>query len=240
VSGRRRRAVSPADRRGAAIAGFAVMLISVLSAVAYLFYSTPGKSAATRSRGGADAESSPMSAQTGSERDFVPDACATLSAVIAARLAPGADRSEMSQTDESGRHSDCAWSLYGAPHSRQLTVELRAIDAADGMSATEAAVRTLQSEWRSDSAGSGLPAATKVEESRGVSGVGEQAYAVYTVDDGIGGAIANARLANVLVTVHYSGGDDRDATGRPLPSATAMDGAVSAARDVVSKLVSHP
>ena len=52
-----------------------------------------------------------------------------------------------------------------------------------------------------------------------MTGVGEQAYVVYTVDadDEIGEAVANARLANVLVTVHYSGGDDRDRAGRPLP-----------------------
>ena len=80
-----------------------------------------------------------------------------------------------------------------------------------------------------------------VRDSRGVSGVGEQAYVVYTVDthDRIGEAVANARLANVLVTVHYSGGDDRDTKGRPLSASNATNGALSAARDIIAKLESH-
>ena len=46
-------------------------------------------------------------------------------------------------------------------------------------------------------------------------------------------------VANVLVTVHYSGGDDRQSGGVPLSSRAATDGALLAARDIVAKLESH-
>ncbi|MCW2946974.1 MAG: hypothetical protein JWR24_3691 [Actinoallomurus sp.] len=190
---------------------------------------------------GAGAAESPMSSLRGSERDAVPDACETLSAGIADTLAPGADRSEMSHATQSDQHSECAWSLYGSTRSRQLTVELRVIGAQNGTSATDLAIRTLRGEWQSDREGKDLADTAKVRDSRGVTGVGEEAYVVYTVDgnDEIGEAVANARLANVLVTVHYSGGDNRDTSGSPLSSGAATDGALSAARDIVSKLESH-
>jgi hypothetical protein len=181
-----------------------------------------------------------MSALQGSERDIVPSACDTLSAGVADKLAPGADRSA-TVANQSDEHSECAWGLYGSSRSRQLGVELRAIAGAGGVSATATAARTFAQEWRSDRAGDDLADDTKVGDSRGVSGVGEQAYAVYTSDgdDGIGSAVANVRLANILITVRYSGGDDREAGGVPLSSGTATDGALLAARDIVSKLESH-
>jgi hypothetical protein len=181
-----------------------------------------------------------MSSLHGSERDVVPSACDSLSSGLADKLAPGADRSETvaTQTDQ---HSECAWSLFGSDRSRQLNVELRAINAADGSSATEAATSTFNDEWHTDRAGSDLSDGAKVHDSRGVTGVGEQAYVVYTVDDGdaIGTAVANARLANVLITVHYSGGDHLETHGKPLASGAAGDGALQAARDIISKLESH-
>jgi hypothetical protein len=181
-----------------------------------------------------------MNALHGSERDAVPDACDTLSASVADKLAPGADRSA-TVANRSDQHSECSWGLYRSAHSRQLNVELRAITGAEGASATDTAANTLTSEWHSDRDGKDLADSAKVDESRGVSGVGEQAYVVYTVDaaDGIGETIANVRLANVLITVHYSGGDDRDAKGVPLSSKEASDGALLAARDIVAKLESH-
>jgi hypothetical protein len=176
-----------------------------------------------------------MSAPGGSERDLVPDACTALSQKVADGLAPNADRTEMSQAAQSDQHSECAWSLFGTTR-RQLTIELRALSAEGGTSATSVATRTFGQEWESDRAGKNLADTVKVRDSRGVSGVGEQAYVVYTVDnDEIGEAVANARLANVLVTVHYSGGDDTE----PLTSSDATNGALSAARDVVSKLQSQ-
>jgi hypothetical protein len=181
-----------------------------------------------------------MSALQGSERDIVPSACDTLSAGVADKLAPGADRSA-TVANQSDEHSECAWGLYGSARSRQLGVELRAIASGGDASATTTAARMFAGEWRSDRAGKDLEEDTKVGDSREVGGVGEQAYAVYTVDDtnGIGSAVANVRLANVLITVRYSGGDDRQAGGVPLSSGAATDGALLAARDIVSKLESH-
>lgn len=238
----RRHAARPVRHRGRAVfAGcVAVLVVAVCAAtVAYAFHAR--QRSASGSSGGANAENSPMSSLHGSERDTVPDACQTLTPAVADRLAPGADRSAMSHGDQTDQHTECAWSLFGSVRSRQLTVELRAV-AADGKTpAADVATRTFQSEWQSDREGKDLADTAKVKDSRGVTGVGEQAYVVYTVDaaDEIGEAVANARLSNVLVTVHYSGGDDRDAAGRPLPSSAATDGALSAARDIISKLESH-
>ncbi|WP_329250772.1 hypothetical protein OG417_05775 [Actinoallomurus sp. NBC_01490] len=235
----RRRAVRPARRRGRLVAAAcaAVSVVGVSGAVAWF---TVGRDHAHQPRSrDASAESSPMSTGQGSERDAVPSACDTLSKSVADELAPGADRSATVAT-QSDEHSECAWSRYGS-RTRQLSVELRAIAAGGGTSATDAAIRTFSDEWRADRDGKDLADGVKVRDSRGVSGVGEQAYVVYTVEAGaaIGEAVANARLANVLITVHYSGGDHLNAAGSPLSSKSAGDGALEAARDIVSKLESH-
>jgi hypothetical protein len=239
VSGHRH-AVRPARRRGRlVVAGCAaVLVVAALGAVAW--GSGIGRGTRAVPSRAASADNSPMNSLQGSERDVVPSACDTLSASVADKLAPGADRSA-TVANQSDEHSECSWGLYGADRSRQLNVELRAIGAAGGTSGTGVATRTFNDEWHSDRDGNDLADTAKVKDSRGVTGVGEQAYVVYTVDgdDGVGEAIANARLANVLITVHYSGGDERDAKGVPLSSGAATDGALLAARDVVSKLESH-
>lgn len=236
-----RRAARPTRRRGRLVAaGFvAVLLVAGCGALVWSsgFGRQDARSAGSRS---VVADNSPMSALQGSERDVVPSSCDTLSASVADKLAPGADRNA-TVANQSDQHSECAWGLYGSARSRQLGVELRAVSGGGGASATAAAARTFADEWDSDRAGKDLADDTKVSDSRSVSGVGEQAYAVYTVDDadGIGSAVANVRLANVLITVRYSGGDDREAGGVPLSSRSATDGALLAARDIVSKLESH-
>ena len=236
---RHRRAARPARRRGRLVAAgcAAVLIVLVGGAVAWASGIGRGHGADAHT---AAAVNSPMNTPRGSERDVVPSACDALSAAIADELAPGADRSAV-VVDQSDQHSECDWGLYGADRSRQLSVELRAVPSGAGTSATVAAIRTFTAEWRSDQAGDDLADGTKVRDSRGVSGVGEQAYAVYSLDaaDGIGAAVANVRLANVLVTVHYSGGDDRQSGGVPLSSRAATDGALLAARDIVAKLQSH-
>lgn len=235
-----RHAARPAKRHGSLVAaGFvAVLVAAVLGGVAWASGVGRADHHTLRTRG-AEAETSPMNSLHGSERDAVPGACDTLSASLATKLAPGADRSETvaTQTDQ---HSECAWSDFGANRSRQLNVELRAISADGGSSATDTAMRTFNDEWSSDRKGKDLSDGAKVHDSRGVTGVGEQAYVVYTVDgDAIGAAVANARLANVLITVHYSGGDHLETHGKPLSSGTAGDGALQVARDIISKLESH-
>jgi hypothetical protein len=239
--GGHRHAARPARRHGGLVAAgcVAVLVAAVIGGVAWTTGAGRAGHHSLHARGAA-AENSPMSSLHGSERDAVPGACDTLSASLATKLAPGADRSETvaTQTDQ---HSECAWSLFGADRSRQLNVELRAIAGGGGTSATDSAIRTFDDEWRSDRQGKDLADGAKVRDSRGVTGVGEQAYVVYTVDgtDAIGAAVANARLANVLVTVHFSGGDHLETHGKPLSSGTAGDGALQAARDIISKLESH-
>ncbi|MDN3357182.1 hypothetical protein [Actinomadura sp. DC4] len=236
-----RHAARPARRRGRFVAAgcAAAVLVVALGAIAWGSGIGRDRASAVPSRA-ASAENSPMSTLQGSEREVVPSACDTLGKSVADKLAPGADRSA-TVANQSDQHSECSWGLYGASRSRQLNVELRAIGAGDGTSGTGVATKTFEDEWRSDRAGNDLADSAKVRDSRGVTGVGEQAYVVYTVDSGarVGEAIANARLANVLITVHYSGGDHRDTKGTPLSSGAATDGALLAARDVVSKLESH-
>lgn len=238
-----RRAARPVRRRGRvwAAAGALAVVVTVCVVAAALAFRAGGGRPGTAATGAAGVQNSPMSSLGGTERDIVPDACTTLSPRIAGSLVPGADRTAMSQATQSDQHSECAWSRFSAARSRQLTVELRAISAEGGATATGVAVQTFADEWQSDKAGRNLAATAAVRESRGVSGVGEQAYVVYMVDthDRIGEAIANARLGNVLVTVHYSGGDDRAAEGRPLSAGATTNGALSAARDIISKLESH-
>ncbi|MEV5711032.1 hypothetical protein [Actinoallomurus sp. NPDC052274] len=235
----RRRAPRPAGRRRRvwAVAGVLALVVAVC-AVAAVALLRPGKARTTAAKAGTGPQSSPMTAPDGSERDVVPDACTALSQKVADQLTPGADATEMSQSTQPDQHSECAWSLFGN-NRRQLTVELRALTADGATSATGVATRTFGQEWESDRAGKELADTVKVRDSRGVSGVGEQAYVVYTVDDsGIGDAVANARLANVLVTVHFSGGDEKDGDAKPISSSDAANGALSAARDVISKLQS--
>src|SRR4051794_18846433 len=214
----RRRAEGPDGRRRAVVVTGVVVAVSAACAVAVVLALGPGKGrpqASSSSITGTD--DSPMNALQGSERDAVPDACATLSADIADSLAPGADRSATTHAAHPDQDSECTWSVFGATRSRQLNVELRAIGAEGPTSATNVAIRTFNEEYRSDRSGKDLADTATVKDSRGVSGVGEQAYVVYTVDrENVGTAVANVRLSNVLVTVRYSGGDDRDAKGSPL------------------------
>jgi hypothetical protein len=213
-------------------------LVVAVCAVAAVAFLGTGKARPEAAKDRTGLQSSPMSAPNGSERDVVPDACMALGQKVADQLTPGAQRTE-SQATQSDQHSECAWSVYGNSR-RQLTVELRALTAAGGASATSVATTTFAQEWESDRAGKDLADTVKVRDSRGVSGVGEQAYVVYTVDnDEIGDAVANARLGNVLVTVHFSGGDGKGGGSQPISSSAASNGALSAARDVISKLQSQ-
>ncbi|WP_460336656.1 hypothetical protein [Actinoallomurus acanthiterrae] len=237
-----RRAPRPAgrSRRVWAVAGALAVVVAVGAVAAFAFLRTGDNARhAASSKEGSGPQNSPMSAPGGNERDVVPDACTALSQKVADDLAPSADRTEMDQANQSDQHSECAWSLYGDT-GRQLTVELRAMSAQGKSNATAVAAQTFGAEWESDRTGKDLGDTVEVRDSRGVSGVGEQAYVVYTVDKGeVGAAVANARLANVLVTVHYSGNDGQNDAAKPLPSSDATNGALSAARDVISKLQSQ-
>jgi hypothetical protein len=177
--------------------------------------------------------------------DTVPDGCDMVSAALAAKLAPGADRAGTSNADGSGRDSSCTWAKFGASGSRQLTVELRAVAAERGADAAAAADRVLRGEWRADRAGRkaaaarGLPGSSGTPDSpsaRGtryrnaLTGVGDVAYVIYNDAraDGVGAAIVNVRVSNMLITVNYS--------GTLLPERVAVTGGVAVAKSVATRL----
>ncbi|WP_157430476.1 hypothetical protein [Actinomadura macra] len=181
--------------------------------------------------GSSAAESTPMAK---AERSLVPDSCTTLGDDVAARLAPGATRTPADSYQGNDRQNQCVWGAYTGDRKRQLTVELRAVGGTGDQTATDAAHSTFASERRDDESGKALLANQELTEKRGLNDVGDEGYAVYSVDEGQGSgeAIANIRTANVLVTVHYSGSD----RGDPLASRTAINGAVGAAKAVLQYL----
>jgi hypothetical protein len=174
------------------------------------------------------------------ERSVVPDACTVIRESLASELVPDADRTNLRSPDTTDRHTECAWARYGANGSRQLSVELRALQAPNSASsATVAARRTFQTEWRADSAGKGLLPTQRVVARKVIVDLGDEAYVTYSSDrvQLLGEAIVSVRVVNVLVTIHYAGGDVRGgAKGAPLPKDPAMAGATTAARQAVSAL----
>jgi hypothetical protein len=181
--------------------------------------------------GSGAAESSPTSK---AERSIVPDACELLGKDVAARLAPDADRTQADNYQSSDRQNQCVWGAYTGDNKRQLTVELRAIEGAQSQPPTDVAKGRFASERKADESGQALLTGQELTDKTSLDGVGDEGYVVYSVDEGQGSgeAIANVRMVNVLVTIHYSGGNDGD----PLPASAAMDGATDAAKSVVQGL----
>ncbi|MFC7730380.1 hypothetical protein [Actinomadura keratinilytica] len=167
------------------------------------------------------------------ERTQVPDACGVLNSEITDRLVPGAQSNPADNYQASDQQSQCVWGAYNGKRKRQLTVELRAITAGQG-GPVEAARRTFADERGADESGKALLVGQELAEKRDIEGVGDEGYVVYSVDEGQGSgeAVANVRMGNVLVTVHYSGGDGGDALG----SSAAMDGAEEAVKGAADAL----
>jgi hypothetical protein len=188
-------------------------------------------------RSAAAVQNSPMSLPA--ERGTVPDACTVVRAALASSLVPNADRTNMRSPDTTDTHTDCAWSAVGGARSRQLTVELRALHAAGGRSATVVARQTFQGEQRADQSGKGLPPTQRVVSRKVIVDLGDEAYVMYSTDkaQGLGEAIVNVRIVNVLVTVRYAGGDvTRAGKGKPLPQVGTMNSATTVARQAVTVL----
>jgi hypothetical protein len=188
-------------------------------------------------RSAAAVQNSPMSLPA--ESSAVPDACTVVRAALANSLVPNADRTNMRSPDTTDTHTDCAWSAVGGPRSRQLTVELRALRAAAGRSATVVAKQTFQGEQRADQNGKGLPPSQRVVSRKVIVDLGDEAYVTYSTDNvqGLGEAIVNVRIVNVLVTVRYAGGDvTRAGKGKPLPRVGTMNSATTVARQAVTAL----
>jgi hypothetical protein len=186
-------------------------------------------------RSAAAVQNSPMSLPA--ERGTVPDACTVVRAALANSLVPYADRTNMRSPDTTDTHTDCAWSAVGGLRSRQLTVELRALRAAGGRSATVMARQTFQGEQRADQSGKGLLPTQRVVSLKVIVDLGDEAYVTYNTDkvQGLGEAIVNVRIVNVLVTVRYAGGDvTRSGKGSPLRQAATMNSATTVARQAVT------
>lgn len=185
----------------------------------------------------AAAQNSPMSLPL--ERGTVPDACTVVRESLADSLVPNADRTNMRSPDTTDTHTDCAWSQIGGARSRQLTVELRAVGPAGGRPATTVAKQTFQDERQADDSGKGLLPTQHVVSRKVIVDLGDEAYVTYNTDkvQGVGEAIVNVRIVNVLVTVRYAGGDV-PSTGkpRPLPTGRTTDGATTVARQAVTAL----
>lgn len=182
-------------------------------------------------------QNSPMSLPA--ERSAVPDACTVVRAALASSLVPNADRTNLRSPDTTDTHTDCAWSQVGGSRSRQLTVELRAIQAAGGRSATVVARQTFQNEQRADQSGKGLLPTQHVVARKVIVDLGDEAYVTYSSDktQGLGEAIVNVRIVNIMVTVRYAGGDVTSAgKGKPLPQARTMSSATTVARQAVTAL----
>ena len=180
---------------------------------------------------GMSVESSAVPTRT--ERPVVPDACLLLNDAVAGNLVPQADRNQADTFTATDAHNQCVWSRFGDRQRRQLTVELRAVAAANGRSATDVASDTLARERRADESGQGLAPGQRLTAKRTVRDVGDAAYATYSEGLGRGEAIVNVRTVNILVTVHYAGGDG---AATPLSPARAINGAIKAAKETVGAL----
>ncbi|MFV2175294.1 hypothetical protein ACFHW2_04105 [Actinomadura sp. LOL_016] len=169
-----------------------------------------------------------------SEFSGVPDSCTIVGTDLIDELAPKAERNEADNYQGNDRQTQCVWGIYTGDQKRQLTIELRAIEAAGGATATATAQRTYASEQKVDEAGEALLEGQELADKRRLDGVGDEGYVVYSVDGQheAGEAVANVRFVNVLVTIHYAGSEGGD----PLSYDAAGDGAVKAAEAVLAKL----
>jgi hypothetical protein len=181
-------------------------------------------------------QSTPLLTRT--DRQVVPDACGLLPDALTRDLVPQADRTQADAFTATDAHNQCVWSRFGDQRRRQLTVELRAVSAAAGRSAAEVARATLNSERTADESGKGLPPGQKVSIRRTIKKIGDSGYVTYSVQatQRFGEAVVNVLSGNVLITVHYAGGDSAKT---PLSAKKAIDGANRAAEITVNALATR-
>ncbi|WP_433142000.1 hypothetical protein ACQPZ8_45145 [Actinomadura nitritigenes] len=210
---------------GGAVAACALAVFVILHGVG------GGSEHGTGQAVGSGADSSPTA---GGERTEVPDSCSVVGSDLINRLAPGAEQNPADNYQNNEQQNGCVWGAYAGDNKRQLTVELRAIAGTASQTPTAVAQGTISSERGADESGKSLLAGQELTEKSDLKGVGDEGYLVYSVDKGQGSgeAITNVRLANVLVTIHYSGSDGGD----PLSSKDAGDGATEAAKTVLQAL----
>ncbi|MFG2002662.1 hypothetical protein ACGFNU_26235 [Spirillospora sp. NPDC048911] len=212
------------------VAGTAACVLAAVAIVSGLGVGAREQSGGEVSNSGAS-DSTPM---TKGERSLVPDACELIGDELAGRLAPKADRTQADNYQSNDRQNQCVWGAYLGDRKRQLTVELRAIAATGVQGPTDAARASFEDERKADESGKALLATQELTEKRRLTDVGDDGYVVYSRNDnqGSGEAIANVRVVNVLVTVHYSGSNK----GSPLSASNAIDGALEAAKSAVTGL----
>ena len=181
--------------------------------------------------GSGAAESSPTAR---GERALVPDACTIVPQDLIDRLAPGSERTQADNYQSSERQNQCVWGAYAGETKRQLTVELRAIAGSATETPTDVATKTFTSERTADESGKALLPGQKLTAKIRLKDVGDDGYIVYSVDgkQGSGEAVGNVRLANTLITIHYSGSNDGD----PLSSKAATDGTTEVGKAVIQAL----
>lgn len=221
-------------RRWAVVLGGAAAAIAVCVLAAFVVLSGVGAGDDDDGGGQVVGSATGGSPTSKGERSAVPDSCTIVGQDVIDKLAPGSERTEADNYQSSDRQNQCVWGAYTGKNKRQLTVELRAIAAANGRTATDTASATFASERSADESGESLLAGQKLTEKKRLDDVGDDGYVVYSVDKGQGSAeaIGNVRLGNVLITIHYSGSNDGD----PLSSGAATDGAVEVARAVIQGL----
>ncbi|RFS86220.1 hypothetical protein D0T12_06270 [Actinomadura spongiicola] len=226
-----------AGRRWAVVVGGVGAVVAACALAAFVLLAGVGRDGDDRD--GADGrvvgEGAPeTSTMSRGERTTVPDSCSVVGQALIDRLAPGSERTQADSYRHDDRQNQCVWGAYAGDVRRQLTIELRAIAGDSARTPTQAARGTFASERAADESGKALLAGQKLTAKTRLTGVGDDGYVVYSVDDGQGSgeAIGNVRAGNVLITIHYSGSDGGD----PLSSRGATDGTVEAARAVLQGL----
>jgi hypothetical protein len=198
-----------------------------------------GRSAGSSGRVSAQRATTQQESANG-ERAAVPDACSLVTDQQAEKLVPHFDRNQLNSASNTDTHSQCAWTLFSTDSGHQLTVELRVIAASGGQSAAVEAKRIFETEQASDDAGKGgLSTTQHITFHKALQGIGEAAYVAYSIDDskglgsqGFGDAGLSARVANVLITVHYGGSE----SGGPMGTDQAVAGATATAQNLIHAL----
>ncbi len=207
-----------------AVAGVAACAMAIV----LIMHRTSSPATAKLSGPAAQKESAP------SEATVVPDSCGLIANADAEKLVPQFTQTPSSASD-TDTYSQCAWTDFATGGGRQLTVEVRAILASGGRSGTEGAKQTFQDEQSGDGSGkNSLDASQTVVAHRPLTGLGDEAYVVYSTDSSqaFGDGGVNIRVGNLLLAVHFGGADG----SKPLGQDDALNGATDAARKALKAL----
>jgi hypothetical protein len=161
--------------------------------------------------------------------DVVVDAC-DAGVAVAAKLVPGGDQisNDAASTDND---SSCQWGKYEQAKPRALTISIRSIQGANPV---ELAKTQYNQEWTADKAGKSLSPGQQLRSKDSIPNLGEQAYALYFTQSDLAEGIVNVQISNVIITVHYGGGQGR---GKAIMSRDeAVGGAVEAAKATIAAL----